>query len=67
MVTPVKTRMALFWESDTMASSFCSIDRSWKSWETIKSVTRVKEQTNLQHSWTASSLTKAGRWNHAAL
>lgn len=32
IVTPVKTKMALFWVSAMIASSFCSMDRSWKSW-----------------------------------
>lgn len=31
MVTDVKTNMALFWLSAVMASSFCSMERSWKS------------------------------------
>ena len=33
MVTTVKTRMALLFDSAMMASSFCSIVRSWKSCE----------------------------------
>ena len=32
MVTTVKTRMALLFDSAMMASSFCSMVRSWKSW-----------------------------------
>jgi hypothetical protein len=31
-VTAVKTRMALFWLSAAMASSFCSMERRWKSY-----------------------------------
>lgn len=31
MVTTVKTRMALLFDSAMMASSFCSMVRSWKS------------------------------------
>lgn len=32
MVTEVKTSIALLFDSARMASSFCSIVRSWKSW-----------------------------------
>lgn len=32
MVTAVKTKMALFWVLAMMASSFCSMDRNWKSY-----------------------------------
>ena len=35
MVTAVKTRIALFCDSETIASSFCSIDRSWKSYHFV--------------------------------
>ena len=31
-VTAVKTKIALFWLSAAMASSFCSMERRWKSY-----------------------------------
>jgi hypothetical protein len=50
IVTAVKTRMALFWLSATTASSFCSMDRSWKSCSRVSGAnTRLRRGTNGVH------------------
>lgn len=48
MVTPVNRRMALFWASVMMASSFCSMERSWKSYlsRMISLRTYIESRTN---------------------
>ncbi len=68
-VTMVKTRMALFWLSETIANSFCSIERNWKSLEKRRQQIRlvISIEECLRHPSIALDQSRGARSIHAGI